>query len=458
MSASSAELRPRMGFWGATFTLIGFVVGMAIFVLPGEVAATVGPGVFLAYLLAGALALFSCFVAAQLGAIFPISGAGYVGVGCTLGPFFGVMVVWLILLMMVMGVPALGYAFADYLETLIPGLPRRWVAAAAVATFGGVNLLGVRASVGLQAGMVVCFVGILAVFGVAGLANVDPALMTPLLPNGVGPLLEATIPVYFSFAGFMVIVEMGDEIEAPWRTIPRALAVSFVVVLALYVSVAAALPGIVPWEELGKTKAPLAAAAARFLPAGFGPAIAAAALLGAATSINAWFLTQTRDIYALARDGVFPRFLARVNPKFGEPDAAIAFAVGLATLASLTGGDFQSYAVLVVFGLMLIQIMASLAVLLAPRRVPEQYAAAKFRLGRPLEIFFAVGFLLMSAALLVVLVAAAPKLAGVMAGALVPGAIYCEIRRRAMARAGVRLADVLGRDAARILERERGGR
>lgn len=466
MSASApAELRRTMGVAGASFTLIGFVIGMAIFVLPGEAAAKAGPGVFLSYLLAGGLAFLSCPVAARLGSLFPISGAGYVGVSRVLSPFWGFLLVWTVILCMALGVPALGYGMADYLAHLVPSLAgdgeRSWLRAGiaflAVAGFGGANLLGVRAAVWMQAAMVVGFVAVLAVFGAFGLARMDPANMTPLLPNGWGPVVAQTIPVYFTYAGFMVIAEMGDEIVDPWRTIPVSLGIAFAVTTTLYCAVAIALPGVVPWKELDGMRAPLSEASRRFLPGWFPLAVSAAALLGGATSINAWFMTQTRDIFALARDGVFPKALAHVDRRRGEPDAAIVFAVSLASVATLVGWkqDFQSFSLMVVVALMFVQSLAALAVLLAPRRVPALVAAARFRMPLWLERAFAGSFLAVSAALLLLACFLEPVRAAIMILLIGSGGIYYAVRRRRMAAAGISLEDALRRDDERILARDR---
>jgi APA family basic amino acid/polyamine antiporter len=64
-----------IGLLGASATLIGYVVGASIFILPGELAPSTGPAVFVSYLLASVPALLSCFVTAQIGSVYPVSGA-----------------------------------------------------------------------------------------------------------------------------------------------------------------------------------------------------------------------------------------------------------------------------------------------------------------------------------------------------------------------------------------------
>jgi APA family basic amino acid/polyamine antiporter len=81
MSEDTGEevaLTRSIGTTGLVVTIVGLVIGISIFILPGSLAATAGPGVIISYLIAGVMALFSCVVAAQIGVLFPVSGAGFI--------------------------------------------------------------------------------------------------------------------------------------------------------------------------------------------------------------------------------------------------------------------------------------------------------------------------------------------------------------------------------------------
>jgi APA family basic amino acid/polyamine antiporter len=95
----------------------------------------------------------------------------------------------------------------------------------------------------------------LTVFALAGLVNMDTDRLTPFMPNGFSPVLAATVQAFFSYAGFMVIIEIGGEIKNPTRNIPLALAISFITVLLLYTLVSVAIVGVIPWQELGDINA-----------------------------------------------------------------------------------------------------------------------------------------------------------------------------------------------------------
>ena len=80
---TSNRLDRKIGLWGAVFLLIGNIVGASIFILPGQLAGLAGPGVVIAYFIAAVPAIINCLIAAQVGAILPVSAAGYVSVSYT---------------------------------------------------------------------------------------------------------------------------------------------------------------------------------------------------------------------------------------------------------------------------------------------------------------------------------------------------------------------------------------
>ena len=148
------HLERTIGLAGTVSTLIGYVIGASIFILPGELAASSGPAIALSYLLAAVPAVFCCFVSAQIGSVFPVSGANYVAVSRVISPFAGFLMVWVLMAALIVGVPLVAYGFADYLAFFLPALNRTLVAAAAVVFFVCINIRGTRVSVWSQSAMV----------------------------------------------------------------------------------------------------------------------------------------------------------------------------------------------------------------------------------------------------------------------------------------------------------------
>src|ERR1700677_4071630 len=97
--------------------IVGVVVGIAIFILPGQLAATAGPAVLVSYVIAGLIAGFACAVAARIGRAFPVSGASFVAVSRLLSPMLGFLIVWMMLVAITLGIALLSMGFAAYLAS-----------------------------------------------------------------------------------------------------------------------------------------------------------------------------------------------------------------------------------------------------------------------------------------------------------------------------------------------------
>lgn len=442
MTSSSA---PRtIGLGGAVFTLVGYVVGASIFILPGQLAATAGPGAAVSYVIAGGLAAVACLVGAVIGSAMPVSGSVNVTAARVLSPVLGFLGVWVTLVAVVVSIALVGFGLADYLAYFVPDVDRRLTALAAVIGCGVLNLASVRLAVWVQAAMTLGFLVIMYLFGLGGTLHGNPAFTTPLFPTGAGPVLSGAVLAFFSYAGITVITEIGGEIREPARTIPRALLISFLIVISSYVLVSWAVPALLPWETLGGVAAPVARAAEVFLPGWAGAAISIAALLAAVTSINGMLLIHSRDLLAMARAGLFPVALARRN-RAGVPHGAIAVLAVLAVGSVAAGGTIRQYAMMAVMSVMVLQILMGLSLVRLPSRLAAEWGRAGFRLGpagRPVVAalliatslgFFVLGFLdtlAVSGAYLL------------MVGA---GLAYYVARRRWLAARGIDLADVLQR-------------
>ncbi len=392
------QKKQTIGLAAAIFTLVGYVIGPSIYILPGELGAKAGPAVFLAYLAASLVAVVVCLCSAQIGNVFPVRGANYISISRVLSPFWGFMFVWMVLLIVATSIPAIAYACTDFLSFFIPSLAKYRMLATMmiIALLVLINVMGVSLSVRVQAAMVIGMIASLWLFGFGGMANSNWNNFIPLFPNGTGPVIRAALPAYFSYAGFIMIISLGDEIRRPTRNIPITLGASFLIVLVTYSIVALAVTGLIPWQQLSGVKIAAATAADAFLPRAGTVVIMLSALLAAATSVNGSLLGKSRDLFALARDGVLPEVLGRSNKKHGGPDAAIIF-IGCLAIAGVTmAKSFAQYATMTVLCLMVTQILAGAVILLLPRKLPEQFARAPFKLPAIVRVACGVSVILVS--------------------------------------------------------------
>lgn len=401
-----------IGIGGAVATIVGFVIGVSVFVLPGNLAASAGPAVVLTYVIASLLGLLSCVVAAQVGVCYPTAGASFVAVADLLGDLWGFLLVWLLVGASAVGIGLLAYGLADYLGSVI-SVNRGGVAFASVLLFTLINVCGVRASTAAQVVLVIAFLAALVVFVTAGIPEIDSHRFQPFLANGWSPVLLAVLPAYFSYAGFMVIIELAGEIRRPERTIPVALLISFVLVLVTYMLVALTLVGLIPWTALGDDPAPVGTAAALVLPDALASAITLTAVAAAASSINGVLLGYSRDVHALADRGMLPR-VALIHARWMDSDSAGVMPISVVALIAVAAGSgVEALAIQAVMGVLLVQCLLGLALLRLPTRRTHIYAMASFRLPRPLLVFFALGLVVTSVLACAAVIATSPAQAGV---------------------------------------------
>lgn len=424
---SSAHERRHIGAFTAASMLVGMVVGVSIFILPGELAATAGPGVLLAYTIAGGVALIGCLVAAEVGAVLPVSGASFVMVSRCLSPFAGFVGLWMTLGAISMAMALLAYGFADYFALLVPGMPPKAIALGIVALLGALNVLGTRTALLSQNVFVLLMMAALLVFCILGAPHVDMANLTPFLPRGADAAVAAAVPAFFSFTGFMLIMEIGGEVKTPGRTIPVAVLAAFAVVLVTYLAVAFVVVGVEHWSRLAGVTAPVGVLAQRFMPHWGADLITATALLATLTSLNGILLGYARDILAVARAGLLPSQFARLNAR-GEPVWAMSLMTVLSLLAVIGGATVLEYATATVVAAMLLQMLLAIAVWRMPRVLAAEYEAAAFRLPRGVRGAVIVAMFSSSGYLMWRGVRDAPEMLGALVAFGAAGALYYAAR------------------------------
>lgn len=443
---SEVRLQRKIGLGGAVFLLVGNIIGASIFILPGQLTEIAGPAVFIAYLLAAIPAVCYALIAAQIGGVLPVSASDYVFTSIALHPSIGFIKVWAAMLGAMVGGPILAYGFANYMAYFLPGVDRVLVAIGVVLLVTILNLLGVRTSVRTQVVMVVFFVTCLLVFAVGGLFHIDIDNLRPMMPMGWGSVLAATVPAYFSYTGFTMLLSFTEEIRNPARNVPLTVFFTFIIVGSMYTLVTLVVPGLVPWRELQTLAAPVSAASATFLPPWFSVAITISALMAAGTSINVLFITASRSAFGVARSGIFPELLSHVSPRSGEPAAAIVFVAAVTLVGVAIQGTIVQYASITVIGWMLYGIIYGCALVRMPAALPEHYRNATFRL-RPVTLYVvAAGTILIGLVFIFVAVRDNLLPALVYLGLVASGGVYYVLRKRYLDSAGIALDDLLARE------------
>jgi len=368
---------------------VGTMVGAGVFIFPGIAGAQAGPAAVLSFALGGLIALFVALCTAELATAMPASGGAYQFVSRAFGPLVASLVGIAQWLGLVFAGAFYLVGFGRYAQRCLVELGVSLdVSAAAIAVTVAlalivINLVGAERAGSFQTVIVVVLTSTLVLlFGygvlrVAGLSG-EPRWPTSIAPRGTMPVFTSAALVFTSYLGFVQIATVAGEVKAPARTLPRALVGSVVIATALYVVVmfvSASLLSIERLEALGETAV---VEVARTLIGSTGAlVILGAGLLATVSSANASVLSASRSVFALAKDGLVPGWLASVNERFSSPHATL-LAVGL-PLAALTLFDRLELLAGVASALHLaIYGLTCVALLVLRRRRPDWYEP-KFR-------------------------------------------------------------------------------
>jgi basic amino acid/polyamine antiporter, APA family len=431
----------RIGLLGGSVLLMGSVIGITVFFLPGELIGSAGPGIVVALAITAVPMLFSVLSLIQLGGAIPVAGGLYVYGSRLVSPFWGFASIWLVLPAIWTTLLFTALGFADFARVFVD-VPAPLLAIGVLVVFAALNLRGITLVTWVQLVMVAAIVLAMLAFIVPGAFAVDAANYTPLFPGGAAPALIAVVSLYIPFQGFSMIVELGEELEDPIRNIPRVLAIGMGVAVLLSLLLVAVFVGLDRWEVLGAyEEGGLARAAAEHLPAWVGLAVAIGAVLGAFTTLNAIITSYSRTLMRASRDGVIhPRF-ARLSDAQVPSWSIVALAVPPIVVVSFSPGVVTLtvfLALVILFG----NFVGSVALWNLPKRFPEAYERSIYRLPMWLLKLSAIGSAAFAVLFWLAIVSTEPAIVLVLVGIILSGALYYQLRRRQLAARGI---DLTGR-------------
>jgi amino acid transporter len=333
------RLKKELSLFDVYVIATAAMISSGFFLLPGIAAAHAGPGVVLAYLLAGVLIIPAMLSQAELATAMPRAGGTYYFLDRTLGPMVGTMGgigTWLALV--------LKSAFAllgmgAYLA-LVVDVPLRTTAIVFTALFAILNVIGAKESSGVLRVLVVTLLTILTLFILHGLSDVlaRPSEVsqgfTPLLPYGVDGLLGTVGLVFVSYIGLTKVASLAEEVKNPERNIPLGMGLTLATVTLVYVVGVFIMVAVLGVDRLSTSLTPVADTAGAFAVWSWLPRrvavyfIVVAAIVAFASMSNAGIMAASRYPLAMARDRIFPGRLAATG-RLGTPTAAILLTCSL---------------------------------------------------------------------------------------------------------------------------------
>jgi basic amino acid/polyamine antiporter, APA family len=398
--SESNQLVKGLGLYGAVSVAAGTMIGTAIFVVPSRMLNLVGTPwmVILVWVFAGLLSLFGALGYAELGAALPEVGGEYVYLHRAYSPLLGFLFGWTtFIIAKPASIGAIATAFVLYLSYFFPVLAKvvwhtevplaghAWTlqvtglqigAAMMIALLSVINIFGVRKAGAVQTFFTACKLGVLAILIVLGLAAGKGSFAHFSAASGIevrGGLLAAfgvaTVGALYAYDGWNNLSMVAGEVENPQQNIPRALIFGTILVIVVYVLVNLAYFYLLSPSQATGTQTIAADAARQFLGKAGGGFIAVGVMISAFATLNGSILTGARVPYATARDGLLPKVLARLNPRFHTPAVSIVAQACIASLFALTG-TYDTLYTKVIFSEFLFYALVTGGIFLLRRREP----------------------------------------------------------------------------------------
>jgi basic amino acid/polyamine antiporter, APA family len=442
-------LKRALGAGDLIMLAIGAVIGAGIFsaigsAAAGQVDATghvirtgAGPALVWSFTLLGVVCALAGLCYAELASMIPQAGSAYAYTYATLGEIVAWIIGWDLILEYAVGNVAVAISWGDYFKTLVAGfgvhLPD-WLstgyrtallsadpqihglldtaprvagipvvvhvpAFTIVMLITWLLVLGVRESTRANNIMVAVKLLVLALFVFVGVQHIDPANYHPFAPNGFRGVHQGAAIVFFAYIGFDAISTAAEETKNPQRNLPIGILGGLAICTLIYIVIGAVLTGMVNYKQLAVAD-PLAHALQLTGLTTVAWIVALGAVFSTAAVLLVFQYGQPRIFYAMARDGLLPKWAARIHPRYRTPHITTIFTGLFVASWALIGDAGETYD-LTNIGTLSAFALVSIGVLVLRIKEPER--------PRPFRVPFVWPVSLLSAAACVFVMRGLPR-------------------------------------------------
>ena len=370
------RLRKDLTWFDLVVFGVAVVIGAGIFTVTASTTGDItGPAIWISFVIAAITCALAALCYAEFASTLPVAGSAYTFSYATFGEFIAWIIGWNLLLELAIGAAVVSKGWSSYLGSVfgfgggivhVGSVDLDWGALVIVGTVATLIALGTKLSSRFSTVVTAIKVTVVLLVIVVGAFYIKPANYSPFIPKpehggdaeGInqsvlslltgahsshygwyGVLAGASI-VFFAFIGFDIVATMAEETKNPQKDVPKGILASLAIVTVLYIAVSVVLSGMVSYTQLktvpGSPHANLSTAFAANGVHWASEIIAIGALAGLTTVVMVLMLGQCRVLFAMARDGLLPRSLAKTGSR-GTP---VRITVVVALVVALTAAVF----------------------------------------------------------------------------------------------------------------------
>ena len=393
----AVELKRELGAWSAAAIVVGTIIGSGIFLVPKTMILQVGsPGmVAVVWVAGGLLSLFGALSYAELAAALPEAGGEYVYLREAYGPLWSFLYGWTQMWVAKSGsIATLATAFFYYLANFHPELDGvfytlrlplgegggpldirygQFLAMALILLLAGVNYFGVKLGGEVQVAVTavkLAMIGFLIAAGIWAGHGTGTTTEGVAATGGVTGFFAALVAALWAYDGWNNVSMVSSEIREPHRNLPRALIWGTAAVIVVYLLTNFAYFQVLSAGDVARSDRVAAEMMRRLLGAPGAGAVSVAAMISIFAALNGSILSGSRVPYAMARDGMLFRSLARVHPRHRTPAVSILSLSAWAAVLVLSG-RYEQLFTYVIFASWILYGMTTAAVIVLRRKRPE---------------------------------------------------------------------------------------
>ncbi|XVG95642.1 APC family permease [Eubacteriales bacterium KG127] len=388
-NASTKDLRRELGKKELIGIAGGQVIGSGIMVLVGLGIGMTGRSVSLAFVIASLFVVVLSIPSLFIMSTVRLRGGEYTQGYMLIGPRFAGF--WtLVFTFRNIALSVYVVSFADYVISLFPDLNHKLISIAIATIFFGINIFPTKYMARIQNVLFYILLIALGVFVCVGLPNVKADyFVKDFFTGGIGGFFEASAFLTFAVMGANGIFQMGGECKNPKKDIPFAFLVATLGISILYALVGVVASGVLNVNEVANLN--LAKVASEILPRPLYLFFIIGGAWGAlATTLNANIAWVTKPLIQASEDGWFPRWLAKLHPKYKTPIYLLGLFYIITIIPILIGITLQSLANLVLIMAYVVMIFTSIATIRIPKILPDEWEKSPYKCNKILLVVLCV--------------------------------------------------------------------